>query len=63
MRLLPRVARIFTHNPEAYDYLAESIIAWPNQADLAEIMAKSGWREVRWENLTFGVVAVHTARK
>lgn len=63
MRLLPRVARIFTHNPEAYDYLAESIIAWPNQADLAEIMAKSGWREVRWENFTFGVVAVHTARK
>lgn len=63
MRLLPRVARIFTHNPEAYDYLAESIIAWPNQADLAEIMAMSGWREVRWENLTFGVVAVHTARK
>jgi demethylmenaquinone methyltransferase/2-methoxy-6-polyprenyl-1,4-benzoquinol methylase len=63
MRLLPRVARIFTQNPEAYDYLAESIIAWPNQADLAEIMAKSGWREVRWENLTFGVVAVHTARK
>jgi demethylmenaquinone methyltransferase / 2-methoxy-6-polyprenyl-1,4-benzoquinol methylase len=63
MRLLPRVARIFTQNPDAYDYLAESIIAWPNQADLGEIMAKSGWREVRWENLTFGVVAVHTARK
>lgn len=63
IRLLPRVARIFTQNPDAYDYLAESIIAWPNQADLGEIMAKSGWREVRWENLTFGVVAVHTARK
>jgi len=63
MRLLPRVARIFTQNPDAYDYLAESIIAWPNQADLGEIMAKSGWREVHWENLTFGVVAVHTARK
>ena len=63
MRLLPRVARIFTQNPDAYDYLAESIIAWPNQADLGEIMAKSGWREVRWQNLTFGVVAVHTARK
>jgi len=63
MRLLPRVARLFTQNPDAYDYLAESIIAWPNQADLGEIMAKSGWREVHWENLTFGVVAVHTARK
>lgn len=63
MRLLPRVARLFTQNPDAYDYLAESIIAWPNQADLGEIMGKSGWREVHWENLTFGVVAVHTARK
>lgn len=63
LRLLPRVARIFTQNPDAYDYLAESIIAWPNQANLGEIMAKSGWQEVRWENLTFGVVAVHTARK
>lgn len=63
MRLLPRVARIFTQNPDAYIYLAESIIAWPNQGKLAEIMAKSGWREVRWENFTFGVVAVHTGRK
>lgn len=63
MRLLPRFARLFTQNPDAYDYLAESIIAWPNQADLGEIMGKSGWREVHWENLTFGVVAVHTARK
>lgn len=63
MRLLPRVARFFTQNPDAYIYLAESIVAWPNQGDLAEIMEKSGWREVRWENLTFGVVAVHTGRK
>lgn len=63
LRAMPPVARRFSSNPDAYIYLAESILAWPNQADLAKVMTSAGWSEIRWRDLTFGVVAVHSATK
>ena len=35
MQALPRIARAVSSNPDAYVYLAESIRAWPDQAELA----------------------------
>ena len=63
MRLLPAIAKKTSSNPDAYLYLAESIRAWPDQAALAESLKKAGWSNVSWKNLTFGVVAVHSATK
>lgn len=63
MRAIPPVARKVSSNPGAYIYLAESIIAWPNQADLAGLMKTAGFEKVHWKNLTFGIVAVHTGSK
>jgi demethylmenaquinone methyltransferase/2-methoxy-6-polyprenyl-1,4-benzoquinol methylase len=60
---LPAVARRLSRNPEAYEYLAESIQDWPAQAELARRMAAAGWSAVRWRNLSLGVVAVHLARR
>lgn len=62
LRVLPVVARI-SSNPVAYGYLAESILAWPDQQGLADLMAAAGWRDVEWQNLTGGIVALHRARK
>ena len=63
MRLLPAIAKKTSSNPDAYVYLAESIRAWPDQAALAKSLEKAGWSNVSWKNLTFGVVAVHSAMK
>ena len=63
MRALPRVARAVSSNPEAYVYLAESIRAWPDQAELARRIEAAGWEKVRWRNLTGGIVALHAAVK
>ena len=43
------------------DYLAESILAWPDQRALAELLVAAGWRGVGWKNLSGGVVALHRA--
>ena len=40
MQALPRVARAVSSNPDAYVYLAESIRAWPDQAELARRIAR-----------------------
>ena len=63
MRALPRVATAVSSNPEAYVYLAESIRAWPDQPALARRIEEAGWGEVRWRNLTGGIVALHAAAK
>lgn len=63
MRLLPAIAKKTALNPDAYVYLAESIRAWPDQAALAKSLEGAGWSNVSWKNLTFGVVAVHSASK
>src|SRR5262249_47028868 len=60
---LPMVARRLSGHAEAYDYLAESIAAWPAQPELARRIRTAGWRAVRWRNLAMGVVAVHMARR
>ncbi|MCW1957797.1 MAG: demethylmenaquinone methyltransferase [Mycobacterium sp.] len=63
MQALPRVARAVSSNPEAYVYLAESIRAWPDQSELARRIEGAGWSQVRWRNLTGGIVALHAAVK
>jgi demethylmenaquinone methyltransferase/2-methoxy-6-polyprenyl-1,4-benzoquinol methylase len=60
---LPVVARRLSRNAEAYDYLAESIRAWPAQPELAGKIAAAGWSGVSWRNLMLGIVALHEARR
>jgi demethylmenaquinone methyltransferase / 2-methoxy-6-polyprenyl-1,4-benzoquinol methylase len=62
-RVLPGVAKAFSSNADAYDYLGESIRDWPDQATLARWMREAGWSEVAWRNLSFGIVALHRGTK
>ena len=63
MKALPAVATAVSSNPEAYVYLAESIRAWPDQEGLARLVNDSGWEGAGWQNLTFGIAALHSASK
>jgi demethylmenaquinone methyltransferase/2-methoxy-6-polyprenyl-1,4-benzoquinol methylase len=63
LHVLPAVARRAARNPEAYEYLAESIVDWPAQRELAGLIETAGWSAVRWRNLSLGAVAVHVARR
>ena len=59
--ILPPVSRLASKTPDAYSYLSESIVAWPKQAELAKDIAKAGFSKTQWKNLSFGVVAIHSA--
>jgi demethylmenaquinone methyltransferase / 2-methoxy-6-polyprenyl-1,4-benzoquinol methylase len=63
MGALPGVARRVSSNPDAYVYLAESIQAWPDQPALAARIGAAGWADVAWTDLTYGIVALHRARR
>ncbi|WP_101525479.1 demethylmenaquinone methyltransferase [Nocardioides houyundeii] len=61
MKALPAISRAVSSSPDAYVYLAESIRAWPDQAGLADLVARAGWQESQWRNLSGGIVALHRA--
>ncbi|EFV12033.1 ubiquinone/menaquinone biosynthesis methyltransferase [Segniliparus rugosus ATCC BAA-974] len=58
-----KASRLVSSNDAAYDYLEESIKAWPDQAALAATMRAAGFAEVSWKNLTLGTVALHRGVK
>lgn len=63
MQALPRMAGVVSSDPDSYQYLAESIRAWPTQPELAQNISSAGWSAVRWRNLSGGIVALHSATK
>lgn len=62
-RVLPAVANVSSGVKEAYEYLVESILEWPNQYELANLMREAGWEQIEFRNISFGIVALHRGRK
>lgn len=62
-RILPRLSKLLAKNAGAYDYLADSILAWPNQKELVSWLDQAGFVETNYKNASLGVVAIHSARK
>ncbi|HET6586591.1 MAG TPA: bifunctional demethylmenaquinone methyltransferase/2-methoxy-6-polyprenyl-1,4-benzoquinol methylase UbiE [Oleiagrimonas sp.] len=62
-QVLPRLGRLFAHDADSYQYLAESIRKHPDQATLKGMMETAGFGHVDVRNLTDGVVAIHRGYK
>lgn len=62
-RILPRLAGTLSGNPEAYQYLAESIVAFPPPRLFSEMMRAAGLEAVECHPLTLGVTCLHVGRK
>lgn len=61
---LPLIARIATGgDSSAYNYLLRGVHDFPRQRDFAEEMRQHGFTNVTFENLTFGIVAIHRGVK
>jgi demethylmenaquinone methyltransferase/2-methoxy-6-polyprenyl-1,4-benzoquinol methylase len=61
--LLPAFAKIFSKNPAAYYYLADSIMNFPNPDEFAKIMQEAGMVNVEKYPLTFGITWLHVGKK
>jgi len=57
---LPLLGKLIANDEESYRYLAESIRQHPPQEELAEMMKDAGFDQVRFRNLTGGIVAIHS---
>jgi demethylmenaquinone methyltransferase/2-methoxy-6-polyprenyl-1,4-benzoquinol methylase len=57
--LMPKFAQFITPERGAYEYLGDSIRAFPKQPILAAMMREAGFATARYTNLALGIVAIH----
>ena len=61
--VLPAMGQLVAQDKESYQYLAESIRKHPDQDTLADMLGSAGFKSVVYQNLTGGIVAIHTGVK
>lgn len=63
--VIPKLGELVANDRESYQYLVESIRKFPLQEDFAEMIRKAGFKTFGegYENLTFGVAAIHSGFK
>ena len=62
-RILPAIGRAVSKHRDAYSYLPESVLEFPEPDALAGRLGTAGFRDVRYELLTGGICAVHYGTK
>ncbi len=61
--ILPKIGAAVAGDEESYRYLAESIRMHPDQETLKSMMEQAGLTQCRYQNMTGGIVALHTGIK
>ena len=61
--VIPPVGMILAGDWDSYQYLVESIRKFPKQEDFRDKIKEVGFKVVSYENLTFGVTAIHSGFK
>ena len=61
--VIPKIGELIAKTEESYRYLAESIRMHPVQEELKKMMEDSGFTKCKFDNLTNGVVAIHSGQK
>ena len=64
LTLLPRIGTLVARDKTGvYRYLPDSIRTFPDQEALKDLLLKAGFRQVEYQNLSGGIVAIHVAVK
>lgn len=58
---VPRLGKLAAHDGSAYQYLPASVKRFPDPEDLKTMMEDAGLRNVRYEILAGGIIALHHA--
>jgi demethylmenaquinone methyltransferase/2-methoxy-6-polyprenyl-1,4-benzoquinol methylase len=61
--ILPLIGKFTSKDPKAYKYLFESVQAFPDFGDFADVMENSGFNANKWRALTLGICSLYTGVK
>lgn len=61
--VLPIYGKLISKDSSAYDYLNKTIAAFPQGERMMDILKNAGFKEARFERLTFGICTMYIATK
>jgi demethylmenaquinone methyltransferase / 2-methoxy-6-polyprenyl-1,4-benzoquinol methylase len=62
-RISPRIAGWFKQDKEAYQYLCQSIQAFPHRRSFVDILNKTGFTHTSFKPLSFGICCIYSGEK
>ncbi|MAZ76571.1 MAG: bifunctional demethylmenaquinone methyltransferase/2-methoxy-6-polyprenyl-1,4-benzoquinol methylase UbiE [Micavibrio sp.] len=60
---IPKMGELITNDRDSYQYLVESIRKMPTQESLKQRVTEAGFSRSSYENLSFGIAAIHSGFK
>jgi demethylmenaquinone methyltransferase/2-methoxy-6-polyprenyl-1,4-benzoquinol methylase len=61
--ILPFFGRLFSKDNEAYNYLPESVMKFPDNEEFLKLLAQAGFSQTHQKKLTGGVASIYTGIK
>ena len=61
--ILPYVGRLISKDKEAYQYLPDTVMKFPDGEDFTSILRKVGFASITQRPLTFGVATIYCGQK
>jgi len=61
--ITPAIGKMFSKNNDAYKYLPESVAAFPDGKNFLTLMHKVGFKDTKFQPLTFGISSIYTGIK
>ena len=62
-RVLPKIGGLMSGSRAAYTYLPNSVAKFPDQKALAAMMEGAGFSNIKFQNLSGGIAALHSGAK
>ena len=62
-RVLPVVGRLISKNADAYTYLPDTVMRFPEGAEFLSILSNVGFTALREQRLTFGIATIYAGDK
>ncbi len=62
-KVIPKIGEVVLKDRASYQYLVESIRKFPSQDEFKKMIEKAGFKNVSYQNLSFGAAAIHVGYK
>jgi len=62
-KVIPKIGEIILKDRASYQYLVESIRKFPSQNEFKKMIKNAGFKNVSYQNLSFGAAAIHVGIK
>jgi demethylmenaquinone methyltransferase/2-methoxy-6-polyprenyl-1,4-benzoquinol methylase len=63
LNILPLIGRIVSKDKEAYRYLPDTVIQFPDGEEFLDVLRQIGFSSVRRRSLTFGIATIYCGEK